>query len=64
MHLHYDMLKYDHHRLMFFNKSIRAREWNVMVCIFFDQGVPPSGGVALMNLCDQVSIGVSLWVLA
>ena len=64
MHLHYDMLKYGHHRLMFFNKSMRAREWNVMVCIFLDQGEPPSGGVALMNCCDQVGIGVSLWVLA
>ena len=33
----------------FFNTSIRAREWNVMICIFLDQGVAPSGGVALME---------------
>ena len=33
----------------FFNKSMGTREWNVMVCIFLDQGVAPSGGVALME---------------
>jgi hypothetical protein len=37
------------YRLMFLNKSIGAREWNVMVCIFLDQGVAPSGGVALLE---------------
>ena len=49
MHLHYAMFKYGPHRLMFLNKSMRAREWNVMVCIFLDQGVAPFGGVALLE---------------
>ena len=37
------------HRLMFLNKSMGTREWNVMVCISLDQGVAPSGGVALLE---------------
>jgi hypothetical protein len=45
----YAMLKYSPHRLMILNKSMRAREWNVMVCIFLDQGVAPFGGVALLE---------------
>jgi hypothetical protein len=47
--LHYAMFKYGPHRLMFLNKSMRDREWNAMVCIFLDQGVAPSGGVALLE---------------
>jgi hypothetical protein len=47
--LHYAMFKHDPHRLMFLNKSIRAREWNVMVCIFLHQGVAPSGGEAWLE---------------
>ena len=42
-------IKYGLHRVMFLNKSMRAREWNVMVCIFLDQGVAPFGGVALLE---------------
>jgi hypothetical protein len=34
---------------MFLNKSMRAREWNVMVYIFLDQGEVPFGGVALLE---------------
>ena len=49
MHLHCAMFKYGPHRLMFLNKPMGAREWNVMVCIFLGQGVAPSGGVALME---------------
>ena len=37
------------HRLMCLNKSMGAREWNVMVCIFLDQGEAPFGGVALFE---------------
>jgi hypothetical protein len=37
------------HRFMCLNKSMGAREWNVMVCIFLDQGVVPFGGVALLE---------------
>ena len=47
--LHYAMFKYGPHRLMCLNKSMRARELNVMVCIFLDQGVAPFGGVALLE---------------
>ena len=47
--LHYAMFKYDQNKLMFLNKSMGAREWNVMVCIFLDQRVAPSGGVALLK---------------
>jgi hypothetical protein len=62
MHLHYAMFKYGLHRLMFLNKSMRASEWNVMVCIFLDQGVASFEGVALLERCDLVGVGVSLWV--
>ena len=37
------------HRLMCLNRSMGAREWNVMVCIFLHQGVAPFGGVALLD---------------
>ena len=37
------------HRLMFLNKSMGTREWNMMVCISLDQGVAPSEGVALLE---------------
>jgi hypothetical protein len=37
------------HRLVCLNKSMGAREWNVMVCIFLGQGVAPYGGVALLE---------------
>ena len=47
--LHYAMFKYGPHRLMCLNKSMGTREWNVMVCISLDQGVAPSGGVALLE---------------
>ena len=47
--LHYAMFKYGPHRLMFLNKSMGTREWNVMVCISLDQGVAPSEGVALLE---------------
>ena len=38
-----------HNRLICLGKPMGAREWNVMVCIFLDQGVVPSGGVALLE---------------
>ena len=47
--LHYAMFKYGPHRLRCLNKSIGAREWNVMVCIFLDLGVAPSEGVASLE---------------
>jgi hypothetical protein len=47
--LHYAMFKYGPNRLMFFNKSMRTREWNVMVCISLDQRVATSDGVALLE---------------
>jgi hypothetical protein len=50
MHLHYAMFNYGLHRLMFLNKSMRARERKVMVCIILDQGVAPFEGVALLEL--------------
>jgi hypothetical protein len=37
------------HRLMCLNKSMGAREWNAVVCIFLDQGVAPFGGVAWLE---------------
>jgi hypothetical protein len=49
MHLHYAMFKYGPHRLMYLNKSMRTREWNVMVCIFLDQGVALFAGVTLLE---------------
>ena len=63
MHLHYAMFKYGPHRLMFLNKSMRAREWNVMVCIFLDQWRWHHLEVwPCWNRCDLVEVGVSLWV--
>ena len=50
MHLHYAMFKYGPHKLMFLNKSMSPREWNMMVCIILDQGVAPFEGVALLEL--------------
>jgi hypothetical protein len=48
--LHYAMFKYaPPHRLMCLNKSMGAREWNVMVCISLDQGVAPFGVVVLLE---------------
>ena len=47
--LHYVMFKYGPHRLMCLNKSMGAREWKLMVCIFLHQGVVPFGGVALLE---------------
>ena len=47
--LHYAMFKYGPHRLMCLNKSMGAREWNVMVCICLAQGVALLGGVALLE---------------
>jgi hypothetical protein len=47
--LHYAMFKYGPHRLMFLNKSMGTREWNVMVCISLDQRVAPSEVVALLE---------------
>jgi hypothetical protein len=49
MHLQYAMFKYGPHRHMFLNKSMGAREWNVMVCIFLEQGGVSFGGVALLE---------------
>jgi hypothetical protein len=43
------MFKYGPHKLMFLNKSMGTREWNVMVCISLDQGVAPSEGIALLE---------------
>jgi hypothetical protein len=60
MHLHYAMLKCGPHRLMFLNKYMRAREWNMMVCIFLDHlELWPC-----WNRCDLIGVGVSLWVWA
>jgi hypothetical protein len=47
--LHYAMFKCGPHRLIFLNKSIGTKEWNVMVCIFLAQEVVPFGGVALLD---------------
>jgi hypothetical protein len=47
--LHYAMYKYAPHRLMCLNKSMVAREWNVMVCLFLNQGVAPFGGVTWLE---------------
>ena len=47
--LHYATFKYGPHRLMFLNKSMRASEWNGMVCIFLDHRVAPFGGMALLE---------------
>jgi hypothetical protein len=33
----------------FLNKSMRAREWNIMICIFLDQRVAPFGGVSFLE---------------
>jgi hypothetical protein len=38
------------HRLMCLKKSMGGREWNVMVCIFLDQGVAPFVCMALLEL--------------
>ena len=43
------LFKYGPHRLMFLNKSMRARDWNVMICIFLDHRVAPFEGVALLE---------------
>ena len=43
------MFKYGPYRLMFLNKSMGAREWNVIVCKFLGQGVAPFGVVALLE---------------
>ena len=47
--LHYAMFKYGPIDSCFLKKSMGTREWNVMVCISLDQGVAPSGGVALLE---------------
>ena len=48
--LHYAMCKYaPPHRLMCLNKSMGAREWNVMVCIFLGLGVALFGGVTKLE---------------
>ena len=52
------------HRLMFSNKYMGTRDWNVMVCISFDQGVAPLKVWPCWNRCDLVGMGVSLWVCA
>ena len=47
--LHYAIFRYGPHRLICLNKSIGAREWNVMVCICLAQGVALLVGVALLK---------------
>ena len=48
--LHYAMFKYaPPHGLMCLNKSMGAREWNVMVCISLSQGVAPIGDVTWLE---------------
>ena len=44
----YAMARYGPHRLMYLNKSMGNREWNIMVSICLDQGVALFGGVALL----------------
>jgi hypothetical protein len=44
---YYAMARYGSHKLVCLNKSMGAREWNVMVCICSDKGVTLFGGVAL-----------------
>ena len=46
---HYAMFKYVPYRLMCLNKSMGAREWNVMVCIFLGLGVALFGGVTKLE---------------
>ena len=46
--LHYVMFKYAHPHVLE-HEWPGAREWNVMVCIFLDQGVAPFGGMALLE---------------
>jgi hypothetical protein len=47
--LHYAIFKYAPHRLICSNKSMGVREWNVMVCIFLDQGVAPFVGMTFLE---------------
>jgi hypothetical protein len=49
--LHYAMFKYapPPNRLMCLNKSMGARKWNVMVCIFLGQGVASFGGMTWLE---------------
>jgi hypothetical protein len=46
---YYAMARYGPHRLMYLNKPMGAREWNVMVCICLAQEVSLFGGVALLK---------------
>jgi hypothetical protein len=46
--LYYAMARYGTHRLMCLNKSMGAREWNVVAWICMVQGVALLGGVALL----------------
>jgi hypothetical protein len=50
--LHHAMFKYASSpppQTHVLEKSMGAKEWNVMVCIFLGQGVAPFGGVALLE---------------
>jgi len=56
--LHYAMFRYGLHR-QYLNKPMKAREWNVKVCICLAQGVALFGGVALLEwVCH---CGCRLW---
>jgi hypothetical protein len=43
------MFRYSSHRLICLNKSMGAREWNVVVCICSAKGVELFGGVTLLE---------------
>ena len=47
--LHYAMAKYGRHRLMYVNKPMGAREWNVVVWICLAQGVAVLESVAWLE---------------
>ena len=46
--LHYAMFRYGPHRLIYLDKSMGARDWNVMGCIYLAQRVALLEGVALL----------------
>ena len=45
--LHYAMFRCGTNRLIYLNKPMVTRKWNVMVCICLAKGVALLGGVAL-----------------
>jgi hypothetical protein len=48
-HFYYAMSRYGPYRLIWLNKPMGTREWNVIVCICLAQGVALLGIVALLE---------------